>query len=159
MKKLLALILLATTVSIASPLGMAQEQRAVRGLPSELVRNGFNTFLQVIIKAQMDTKLTGGAYTVFAPNDVAFSSLSKAQLDALYADQEKLAVLVSHHVVEGKLSTAELQSKKVKTLGGSEIELKTVDGKLMIGTARLYKADLPTANGVIHGVDMFLQQP
>ena len=54
------------------------------------------------------------------------------------------------------MSSADLKAGKVKTLAGTTVEAKVVDGKIKIGAATLVRQDLPALNGTIHGVDKFL---
>lgn len=142
----------------------AQETAPARKDPlqdvvTELVKKGFNTFLMAMRKTDLINTVGNGNYTLIAPTDVAFRELPKAQLDALLADKDKLTSFLSHHIAEGKHSTADLKAKPAKTLAGSEVSLKVVDGKLKAGPATVVRPDLPATNGVIHGIDKFLQQP
>ena len=123
----------------------------------ELVSKGFNTFVAALTKTDYLDKVATGTYTVLAPTDVAFRDLPKAQLDALLADKEKLTSVIANHLIEGKLSTSDLKAGGVKTLGGIPIKAKVVDGKLKIGSATFTRQDLPSTNGVIHGVDKLLE--
>ncbi len=47
-----------------------------------------------------------GPFTVFAPTDIAFGKLDKGVLDNLLKPENKtkLADLLNHHVVEGKIN-------------------------------------------------------
>ncbi len=123
---------------------------------AEMVKKGFNSFVAALTKSDYLEKVATGAYTVLAPNDVAFSKMPKEQLDALLADKEKLNAMLSQHIIEGKVSSSDLKSGK-KTLAGTSVKAKVVDGKLKVGTATLVRLDLPSSNGVIHGLDGFLQ--
>jgi uncharacterized surface protein with fasciclin (FAS1) repeats len=130
---------------------------AVHGTVAELSMKGFNTLFTALSKTEFSEKVTSGTYTVLAPTDVAFRDMPKAELDALLADKEKLTAVISRHLVEGKVSAADLQSGLVKTLAGTVVSAKMVDGKLKIGNATVVRPDLATANGVIHGIDKVLQ--
>jgi len=129
---------------------------AMHDTVGELVSKGFNTFTAALTKTDYLDKVASGTYTVLAPTDVAFRDLPKAQLDALLADKEKLTAMISNHLIEGKVSSSELKSGNVKTVAGTTIKAKVVDGKLKVGTATVVKLDVPSTNGVIHGIDAFL---
>jgi uncharacterized surface protein with fasciclin (FAS1) repeats len=73
------------------------------------------------------------------------------------ADKEKLTTLISHHLIEGKLGTADLKGKKLKTVGGSEVTVTVADGKMKINGAVILRPDLAASNGVIHVIDKVLQ--
>jgi hypothetical protein len=69
-----------------------------------------------------------GPFTVFAPTDVAFAKIPKADLDALLKDKAKLTAALTHHVVAGKVMAADMKAGKVKTVQGSEITISTMGG-------------------------------
>lgn len=161
MKNFLALAALAAALLLSNVSGFAQDAKPgnepVLDAVTELHKKGFNTLVAAISKTDYPTKLQSGAYTLLAPTDVAFRNLPKAELDALLTDKEKLTTVLSYHIIEGKLSSADLKAGAVKTLAGTTVEAKLVDGKLKIGPGTVVRLDLPTANGMIHGVDKLLQ--
>jgi uncharacterized surface protein with fasciclin (FAS1) repeats len=161
MKKLLSLAALAALLFVSSVSGFAQDAKPgkepVLDTVTELHKKGFNVLVAAISKTDYAAKIQAGAYTLLAPTDVAFRDLPKAELDALLADKEKLTTLLSYHIIEGKLSSADLKAGGVKTLGGTTVEAKLVDGKLKIGPATVVRLDIPSATGTIHGVDKLLQ--
>lgn len=162
MKNIPTVLALLVTLLLATVPANAQDPKGGRKDPTqdlvtELVKKGFNTLLAAVAKTEYLDKLANGTHTLLAPSDVAFRDLPKAQLDALLADKEKLTAILSHHIIDGKLSSADLKAGKVKTLGGSEVQATVVDGKLKIGAATIVKPDLQATNGVIHGIDKILQ--
>jgi uncharacterized surface protein with fasciclin (FAS1) repeats len=52
-----------------------------------------------------------------------------------------------------------VKQKKAKTVQGSFIKIKTMDGKVMINNAQVIKADVMATNGVIHVIDTVLIPP
>lgn len=159
-RSIFAIITLFTvTTHVAVAQAPAQTGSTLEIVP-ELLKKGFNTLLSAVVAAELDTMLHGaGPYTVFGPTDVAFRDLSKAQLDALLADKARLKKVLEGHIVEGKIPFADLKSATLKTLAGTTLEVKEVDGKLKIGAATIVKPDVQATNGVIHGIDKLLQQP
>lgn len=153
MKKL-ALIVSAIALLVSGAIGNAQD---VKDPVTELHKKGFNVLVTALSATDLPAKLQSGSFTLFAPTDVAFRDLPKAELDALLADKEKLTTLLSKHIVEGKVTAADLKSGDFKTIGGTTIKARSVDGKLKLGTATVVRADLPTSTGLIHGIDKMLQ--
>ncbi|MBX9585150.1 MAG: fasciclin domain-containing protein [Gemmataceae bacterium] len=96
-----------------------------------------------------------GPFTVFAPTDEAFKKLGKDTLDAVVKDKEKLKkVLLAHVVVDKAVTAADAAKLDGKKVNGFEV--KAADGKVMIGGAKVTKADLKAKNGVIHVIDTVL---
>jgi len=112
-----------------------------------------------------------GPFTVFAQTNSAFDKLPAGTVETLLKpeNKEKLASVLSYHVVPGKIGSKELMSM-VKA-GNGKATLKTVQGenlyvtmkgkKLMItdengGVATVTIADVNQSNGVIHVVDTVL---
>lgn len=97
----------------------------------------------------------GGPYTLFAPNDDAFSAIPKETLEALLKDLPKLTEILKYHVVEGAYCLADaFDKKKLKTLQGKDIvlclETCSVNG------AKILQGDIVADNGVIHVIDKVL---
>lgn len=114
----------------------------------------FKTFLAAARTSGMAEKLkTGGPYTVFAPSDSAFKKIPPDRLDSLMKDKEKLAGVLAHHVIPGKIMVAEVKPGPVKTLQGDEITLKSDNGKVTADNANVIQSDLVADNGVIHEID------
>jgi uncharacterized surface protein with fasciclin (FAS1) repeats len=113
----------------------------------------FKTLAAALDKAGLVQTLKGpGPFTVFAPTDAAFAKVPKAQLDALLADKDKLAAVLTYHVVPGKVMAKDVQAGKVKTVQGSELTLGT-SGGVTVDNAKVVKADIAASNGVIHVID------
>ncbi len=163
MKNITVVLCLAVLSLAAAPTGFAQDKPAAAGKVAlqdsviEMVNKGFNTFVAALSKSDFLEKVAAGEYTVLAPNDVAFRDKPKPELDAMLADKERLNAMIANHLIEGKLSTSDLKKGEVKTVGGTTLKAKVVDGKLKIGTATVVKQDVPSKNGVIHGLDAFLE--
>jgi len=115
----------------------------------------FTTLVKAVQTAGLVETLKGdGPFTVFAPNDEAFAKLPKKQLDALLADKDALAKVLTYHVVSGKIMSSDIAGKKmnVATVEGSDIKVNAMSG-VMINNANVVKADIATSNGVIHVID------
>ena len=113
----------------------------------------FNTLAAALDKAGLTETLKGqGPFTVFAPTDAAFAKVPKAQLDALLADREKLAAVLTYHVVPGSVMAKDVKPGKVRTVQGSELTVSTGDG-VKVDAANVVKTDILADNGVIHVID------
>lgn len=100
-----------------------------------------------------------GPFTVFAPNDEAFAKLPPGTLDDLLKPENKsrLTKILTYHVVAGKLMAADVvKLRSVKTLSGDELQIQSMQGRVMVGGARVIKTDIVASNGVIHVIDTVL---
>ncbi|MCO5936418.1 fasciclin domain-containing protein [Mucilaginibacter sp. RB4R14] len=155
-----------TTTTVAAPADGATD--VVGALASNA---DYSTALADVKAAGLDATLkTGGPYTIFAPNNAAFSALSPAKLDSLSKDPAKLATVLKGHVVTGKYAKADiikaLNAGKGKatltTIDGQTLTLSvTADKKLQLAnaagnTAQVVLYDLVGANGVVNGLNAVL---
>jgi uncharacterized surface protein with fasciclin (FAS1) repeats len=113
----------------------------------------FKTLAVALEKAGLVDTLKGkGPFTVFAPTDAAFAKVPKDQLDALLADKQKLAAVLTYHVVPGKVMAKDVKAGKVKSVQGSDLTL-TTGGGVKVDGANVVKTDIVADNGVIHVID------
>ena len=116
----------------------------------------FKTLLEAAKQANLVSTLKGpGPFTVFAPTDEAFAKIPKDQLDALLKDKDKLAKVLSYHVVPGKVMASDVKAGKVPTVQGSSLTVAT-QGGVMVDKAKVVKTDITASNGVIHVIDQVL---
>jgi uncharacterized surface protein with fasciclin (FAS1) repeats len=95
-----------------------------------------------------------GPYTVFAPSNAAFNGQAKA--NKLSDDKDKLAKVLKYHVVNGKLSAADLAGKRsVTTLEGESLMLNAKDGKQIVDGAMVIK-EIDAGNSIIYEIDTVL---
>ncbi|MEP7208738.1 MAG: fasciclin domain-containing protein [Casimicrobiaceae bacterium] len=114
----------------------------------------FNTLVAAIQAAGLVDTLKGkGPYTVFAPTDAAFAEIPKAQLDALLADKKMLTMVLTYHVVPGKVMAADVKAGQVKSVEGQNLTITTANGGVMVDKADVVKTDIIASNGVIHVID------
>lgn len=106
-----------------------------------------------------DTLKSAGPFTVFAPTNAAFQGLSSKTMDELAADPARLKAVLTYHVLPSKLVASEIQSGKVKTVNGAELNIAKAGAFVTIEEALVEKADLPASNGVVHVVDRVLLPP
>jgi uncharacterized surface protein with fasciclin (FAS1) repeats len=120
------------------------------------------TLTAAIKAAGLEETLAGeGLFTVFAPTDEAFAALPPGTLDALLKpeNKEKLAQLLTYHVVSGKVESTSLKSGDVPSLLGKPITVKVEGKTVMVNEATVTKADVPASNGVIHLIDKVILPP
>ena len=99
------------------------------------------------------TLKSGGPYTIFAPADDAFSKLPEGSWDTLAKDKVKLAAVLAHHIVPGKMLVTEVKPGKVKTIHGDFVTVRSDNGKVTVEQANVIESDVGADKGVIHNVD------
>ncbi|BBM88074.1 fasciclin domain-containing protein [Candidatus Uabimicrobium amorphum] len=114
----------------------------------------FKTLVAAVKAAGLVETLQGdGPFTVFAPTDGAFGKLPQGTVEALVGDKPKLTGILTYHVVAGKVYSGNLQSGKVKTVNGKELDIVVKDGAVTINGAKVVVANVKCSNGVIHVID------
>jgi uncharacterized protein YegP (UPF0339 family)/uncharacterized surface protein with fasciclin (FAS1) repeats len=117
---------------------------------------GFKTFIAAIKAAGLVETLKGpGPFTIFAPDDRAFSLLPAGSVDELLKDVPKLKAILMYHVVPGKFTVDEIgQMKTMKTVQGQEVEIDaahwwTSHFNPLVNDAHIVNTDVVTDNGMI----------
>jgi uncharacterized surface protein with fasciclin (FAS1) repeats len=182
MKSAMKALAIAATLAIAGPAIAAKNTVIVGGeemFPTKtIVENAVNsadhTTLVTAVKAAglVDTLMSKGPFTVFAPVNSAFAMLPAGTVDTLLKpeNKDKLTGVLTYHVVAGRLSANDIKSWIKK--GHGTAELKTVaGGKLWAtmngpsnillkdengGMSNVTISDVFQSNGVIHSVDRVL---
>jgi uncharacterized surface protein with fasciclin (FAS1) repeats len=114
----------------------------------------FKTLVKAVQEAGLVDTLKGkGPYTVFAPTDEAFAKLPAGTLEALLKDKQKLAAILTYHVVPGKVMAAQVKTGPVKTVQGQSLTVSAKNGAVMVDEAKVVKTDIVASNGVIHVID------
>lgn len=143
--KSLAAMLLLTLASAASADDLVEKSASSTNL---------RTFTAALKTSGLDDSLkSGGPYTVFAPADSAFSKLPPGSWDALSRDKAKLATVLAHHIVPGRMLVTEVKPGKASTLQGAPLTLKSDNGKVSVDQANVIESDVAADNGVIHVID------
>ncbi len=121
----------------------------------------FTTLATALEAAGLIETLKGeGPFTVFAPTDEAFAKVPQATLDALLADPEALAAVLTYHVVAGELDAAAVTAvDSLTTVQGSDVEIVVEGGTAKIGGATITATDIKASNGIIHVIDTVLLPP
>ncbi len=114
----------------------------------------FKTLVKAVQEAGLVDTLKGeGPFTVFAPTDEAFAKLPPGTVEALLKDKEKLAQILTYHVVAGKVKAADVKPGDVKTVQGQSLKVRVQGGAVMVNNAKVTKTDIMASNGVIHVID------
>lgn len=114
----------------------------------------FTTFAAAIDAADLRGELAAkGPFTVFAPTDDAFKKLPPGAYDSLLKDPGKLKAILNYHVVSGYLMARDLKSGGVATAQGTPLTVVVSSSDVRVNGARVTKADIVAANGVVHAID------
>jgi len=192
MKKLiLAVFAMAMTFGFASMDASAQMSNDSKMMKSDnpmvggaamyktknIVENAMNssdhTTLVAAVKAAglVDTLMSKGPFTVFAPTNAAFDKLPAGTVETLVKPENKemLTKILTYHVVAGNMDSKKIM-KAIKK-GNGKAMLKTVAGGMLTasmdgdtlvltdekgGMSRVTIANVKQSNGVIHVVDTVL---
>jgi uncharacterized surface protein with fasciclin (FAS1) repeats len=139
-----------------------------------IVENAVNskdhTTLVAAVKAAglVDTLMSAGPFTVFAPTNAAFAKLPAGTVETLVKPENKdtLTSILTYHVVSGRMTSADI-ARAIKagrgkavltTVNGSALTATMMGNKLMLTDAKGGKsmvtiANVMQSNGVIHVVD------
>jgi uncharacterized surface protein with fasciclin (FAS1) repeats len=121
----------------------------------------FSTAIKV---TSLDKILDGKCdFTIFAPTNLAFSQLSKVNLQILTDDIWLLTEIISIHIVPGRLGYPELlkmckpgdQEVRLTSIDSSQIYINLADGMKIDGATVLSTNTLPS-NGIVHTIDRVL---
>jgi uncharacterized surface protein with fasciclin (FAS1) repeats len=144
----------AAIVALVSPVQAEEPKQNVVEIAAG--NKDFSTLVAAVKAAGLAETLSGkGPFTVFAPTNEAFAKLPAGTVEDLLKpeNKEKLAAILTYHVVGAKVLAADVKSGKVKTVNGKEFDVKAWDGKVTVDGAKVVKTDIVGTNGVIHVID------
>ncbi|MFI5931577.1 fasciclin domain-containing protein [Actinoplanes sp. NPDC051494] len=115
-----------------------------------------STLVTAVKKADLvDTLNTAPALTVFAPANSAFDKIPAADLKKVLADKKTLTSILTYHVVEGKLTPAELAGTH-KTIEGDSVTVTGSGTDFKVGDASVVCGNVQTANATVYIIDSVL---
>jgi uncharacterized surface protein with fasciclin (FAS1) repeats len=116
--------------------------------------DAFKTLVAAVQAAGLVNALKSpGPFTVFAPTDDAFAKLPPGTIQTLVQNTPQLGRILTHHVVSGKYTQANLKNVDFLTfLEESPIRIDCSDG-LEVKNATVITADIEADNGIIHVID------
>jgi uncharacterized surface protein with fasciclin (FAS1) repeats len=168
----LAIVAMTATTGYAAknPVVGGKEMFPNKNIVENAVNSADHTTLVAAVKAAglVDTLMSPGPFTVFAPTNTAFSKLPAGTVETLLKPENKgmLTKVLTYHVVPGRISSADLK-KAIKKENGTAT-LKTVSGGMLWATMKgndivlkdekgawsmITQANVFQSNGVIHVVD------
>jgi uncharacterized surface protein with fasciclin (FAS1) repeats len=114
------------------------------------------TDLDRVLKSESD-------FTIFAPNNRAFTSLSKPILQSISQDIPLLTRILKAHLLYGKLSHSEIikaydlgtRTISQTSINGSRLDIDLNDG-IKIGKSRIVSVDILATNGIIYLIDQVI---
>ena len=134
-----------------------------------VANEAFSTLVTAVQAGELvDALSSEWPFTVFAPTNDAFGKLPNETLESLLdpSNIETLQSILTYHVVSGEFYATDVVnainenggSFMVKTLQGSELELKLWEGDVYVkdnsgNKAKVIITDVKTSNGVIHAID------
>ena len=145
-------------LAVAAIPAKAEDKKTIAGV---IAGSKDHTILLALVKeAGLADKLAEkGEWTVFAPTDAAFKKLDEATLTKVKGDKELLTKILTSHATKGAVMAADvmkMDGKDVETLSGAKFPIHVKDKTVMIGDAKVTKADIKASNGVVHVVDSVL---
>ncbi len=166
----LAAVLAGSALAGKLPVVGGKEMFPTKNIVENAVNSADHTTLVAAVKAAglVDTLMSPGPFTVFAPTNDAFAKLPAGTVDTLLKAENKptLTKVLTYHVVPGKVSSVDL--KKMIKMGNGMATLKTVAGGTLTasltgknivlkdekgGMSTITIANVFQSNGVIHVVD------
>lgn len=134
-------------------------QRRSDIVETALAANNFSALVTALGAAGLIETLKGdGPFTVFAPTDAAFAKVPQQTFAELLRpeNKNKLAAILTYHVVPGKVTSHEVFKKdSATTLLGQDLNISKHDG-VKINEAKVIVTDVEATNGVIHIIDSVL---
>ena len=154
-----------TFIAMAAVAGLGMSTAAYAGSDKDIVdtavdAGSFTTLVAAVQAAGLVDTLKGeGPFTVFAPTDEAFAALPEGTVEELLKPENKdqLTAILTYHVVPAKVMSGDIAGKTATatTVNGGELAIDATDG-VTVNDATVTSADIETANGVIHVVDMVI---
>jgi uncharacterized surface protein with fasciclin (FAS1) repeats len=121
-----------------------------------------STLVQAVTQANLVDALNSAQdITVIAPANPAFEAVPADQLQAVLADNAQLTAILTHHVIEGRLSPDQLAGTHT-TLAGDQVVIEGSGEALTVaqtvtGTpASVICGNVQTANATVYIVDQVL---
>ena len=142
-------------VLVAAPVEAQSYDNGKNIVETAVEAGSFTTLAKALEAAGLvETLANGGPFTVFAPTDEAFAKLPEGTLEALLNDTERLTAILTYHVVPGEVTSAEVVNlDAAPTVNGQEIDIRVMDGMVMVDDATVTATDIKASNGVIHVID------
>lgn len=128
---------------------------------SSLTSSQAYSTIYTIFKTKNFLETLDGPFTLFIPTNEAITQLPRETLAKLIRPEyaEKLAVLVSNHVVARKLLSKDFienNNAEVKAISGRNLTLTYQEGKLFIDNIQILRSEPAGYDGIIYVIDKVL---
>jgi uncharacterized surface protein with fasciclin (FAS1) repeats len=151
----------ATTDSDGVTVGGAKMVRDKDIVDNAVNADNVTTVVELVKKAGLVETLKGtGPFTVFAPNNDAFSAVPEDILNKVAGDANLLKTVLTYHVVPGTYTSADLRAmaangETIKTVMGETLMFKMKDNGVVVvdktgQEVMIETADVISSNGVTH---------
>jgi transforming growth factor-beta-induced protein len=122
---------------------------------------GLTTLATAIKAAGLQKTLEMGEFTIFAPNDGAFSELGSTALQNLLANATALKPILEFHMLPGTLLATDLFEGSYTTVQSSSL---TIDSsrkryRIEVNDVKLRNLNILSSNGAIHVINDVLSLP
>ncbi|XP_051542073.1 periostin-like isoform X2 [Myxocyprinus asiaticus] len=136
-------------------------QPAQTTIYEKLLKDGrFKIFLSLMESAGLtDLLKQEGSYTLFAPLDDAFESLTEQDIALLKSDINTLRTILLYHFSKGVFINGGLEggvTNLLKTIQGNNLQVLSVNNSIHVNSVDVPDFDLMASNGVIHVVKTIL---
>uniref|UniRef100_A0A672R7F4 Periostin n=1 Tax=Sinocyclocheilus grahami TaxID=75366 RepID=A0A672R7F4_SINGR len=126
-----------------------------------LLKDGrFKIFLSLMESAELtDLLKQEGSYTLFAPIDAAFGTLTEEDIALLKSDINGLRAILLYHFSNGVFINGGLEggvTNLLKTIQGNNLQVLSVNNSIYVNSVEVPDFDLMTSNGVVHVVKTIL---
>jgi uncharacterized surface protein with fasciclin (FAS1) repeats len=127
-----------------------------------------SSFVIAVQRANLSDSLDSlQGITVLAPVNAAFSAVPGAALHRLLADTPTLTAVLTHHVIQGRLTPGQLVGTHVTldndtvTIAASPTGFAVAAGQTLTGTkpARVICGNVQTQNATVYLIDQVLKPP
>lgn len=160
--KNLSFLLLSSSIILFSCI---KDEDAVSNTITDIVVSNpdFSTLEEAVIKANLQTTLSSpGTFTVFAPNNAAFtaSGITSATLNTLTPTQ--VSNILLYHTLSSKIAAADVPAgpnAKVITASGDSVFVTKNASGVYINGIKVTTADVAADNGIIHVIGNVLMPP
>lgn len=159
-------VFLAGSLALVTLTSCKKDSTATSPPPSNTIANivstntSFSILKAAVVKADLATTLSGtGPFTVFAPNDAAFtaSGITLASINTLSADELKKILL--YHTLSAKVISTAVPAgpnAPVTTVNGDPIYVTRNNSGVFVNGIKVQTADVAADNGIIHVLDRVL---
>ncbi len=129
--------------------------------PKNLLSTQSSSILYDIFKIKNFLETFGGPFTLFLPTDEALRQLIHiTQLNFIHPEnKEKLAVLISNHLVPAKLLNKDFRDYnhlEIKAISGKNLTLSSKNENLFIDDVQILRSEAAGNNGIIYVIDKVL---